>query len=53
MDLEVLEAQPIRPLAHLIRGATMEAALFIATADDPGKAREEMGKALRRLLEGL
>jgi AcrR family transcriptional regulator len=53
MDLEVVEAQPIGPLAHLIHGATMEAALFIATADDPGKAREEMGSALRRLLEGL
>lgn len=53
MDLEVVEAQPIGPLAHLIHGATMEAALFIATADDPEKAREEMGNALRRLLEGL
>ncbi len=53
MDLEVVEAQPIGPLAHLIHGATMEAALFIATADDPEKAREEMGSALRRLLEGL
>jgi AcrR family transcriptional regulator len=53
MDLEVVEAQPIGPLAHLIHGATMEAALFIATADDPERAREEMGNALRRLLEGL
>jgi AcrR family transcriptional regulator len=53
MELEVVEAQPIGPLAHLIHGATVEAALFIATADDPGKAREEMGSALRRLLEGL
>ena len=53
MDLEVVQAQPIGPLAHLIHGATMEAALVIATADDPEKAREEMGNALRRLLEGL
>ncbi len=53
MDLEVVEVQPIGPLAHLIHGATMEAALFIATTDDPENAREEMGNALRRLLEGL
>jgi Na+-translocating ferredoxin:NAD+ oxidoreductase RnfD subunit len=53
MNLGVVEAQPVGPLAHLIHGATMEAALFIATADDPQKAREEMGEALRRLLEGL
>jgi hypothetical protein len=31
----------------------MEAALYIATADDPEKAREDMGNALRLLLEGL
>jgi hypothetical protein len=48
-----VEPQPIRPLAHLIHAGAMEAALFIATADDPEKAREEMGTALRRLLEGL
>ena len=53
MDLEVVEAQPIRPLAHLIHAAAMAAALFIATADDSEKAREEMGNALRRLLERL
>jgi AcrR family transcriptional regulator len=53
MDLEVVEPQPIKPLAHLIHGATMEAALYIATADDPEKAREDMGNALRLLLEGL
>jgi AcrR family transcriptional regulator len=53
MDLEVVEPQPITPLAHLIHAGAMEAALFIATADDPEKAREEMGNALRRLLEGL
>ena len=53
MDLEVMERQPIRPLAHLIHGAAMEATLFIATADDPERAREEMGNALRRLLERL
>lgn len=53
MDLEVVELQPIRPLAHLIHAAAMGAALFIAIADDPEKAREEMGNALRRLLERL
>lgn len=53
MDREVLERQPVEPLAHLLHGATTEAAMYVAFSEDPGRAREEMGVALRRLLKGL
>jgi hypothetical protein len=34
-------------------GALDEAAMVIARADDPEVAREEMGRTVRHLLEGL
>ncbi len=49
----IIKRQPVGPLAHLLHGATIEAAMYVAFAQDPQKAREEMGGALRRLLEGL
>ena len=39
--------------AHVLLGALDEAAMVVARADDQGAAREEMGKTVRRLLEGL
>jgi AcrR family transcriptional regulator len=53
MDHGVIERQPVGPLAHLLHGATTEAAMYVAFSDNPEKVREEMGGVLRRLLEGL
>jgi AcrR family transcriptional regulator len=53
IDQGVIRRQPVGPLAHLLHGATTEAAMYVAFAEDPEKARDEVGGALRRLLEGL
>ncbi len=45
--------QPVRPLAHVLMGALDEAALLVARADDGGRTREEVGRTLSRLLDGL
>jgi AcrR family transcriptional regulator len=49
----LLDDQPARPLAHLLYGASIEAALYIVTADDPAAARAEAGASLARLYAGL
>jgi AcrR family transcriptional regulator len=48
-----LAKQPTRPLATVMIGALDEAAMAIATADDPKRARREIGQVLRRLIDGL
>jgi AcrR family transcriptional regulator len=48
-----LVSQPVRPLATVMIGALDEAAMAIATADDPKRAREEIGFVLRRLIDGM
>jgi AcrR family transcriptional regulator len=45
-----LEPQPVRPLAHLLHGALIGAALVIAASDDPRRVRTELGASLNRLL---
>jgi AcrR family transcriptional regulator len=49
----LIKQQPVAPLAHLILAAVNEAGLVIARSDDVAKAREEVGSALMRVLEGL
>jgi AcrR family transcriptional regulator len=49
----LIEKQPARPLTHLIGGALTEAAFAISQAADPGRAREEMGVAIKHILAGL
>lgn len=49
----VVEPQPLRPLALLIAGALSEACFYVADADDPVQAREEVGRLVVRILEGL
>jgi AcrR family transcriptional regulator len=44
---------PVEALAHLLLGALNQAAVSIATADNPSRARADAGVALRALLEGL
>ena len=47
------EGRTFRPLAHLVHGALIEAAMFIAAAEDPRRARREVGEGLDLLLRGL
>lgn len=49
----VVETQPLRPLASMLTGAIGEACTLIADADDPGTARDDVGRVLSRLLAGL
>jgi AcrR family transcriptional regulator len=48
-----LPRQPMRPLAHILIGALDEAAMAIATADDPKRARRETGEVLHRLIDAM
>ncbi|OMC47565.1 TetR family transcriptional regulator [Mycobacterium sp. IS-2888] len=48
-----LARQPMRPLAHILIGALDEAAMVIATADDPKRARRETGQVLHRLIDAM
>ena len=42
--------QPVEPLAHVLIGALDEASLYVATADDPTRARSEVGAVLTRIV---
>ncbi len=48
-----LSAQPLDALAHILLAAVDEAALFIASADDPPAGKEQAVTAVERLLTGL
>jgi AcrR family transcriptional regulator len=53
MDAGRIAEQPLRPLAHVLLGALDEAALYVARAEDPVAAREEMRTVLTGILRGL
>jgi AcrR family transcriptional regulator len=53
MQAGAISRQPVDVLAHLLVGALDEAAMVIAHATDPRRARTEVGAGLTRLLEGL
>jgi AcrR family transcriptional regulator len=53
IDGGLVERQPVEPLARVLLGALNGAALEIARAGDPAKARRQMRKAMDRLLSGL
>jgi AcrR family transcriptional regulator len=53
IDAGRLFPAPTRAVAHVLIGALDEAAMVVARADDVEAARAEMGKTVRRLLEGL
>ena len=48
-----ISKQSVRPLAHLLVAAIGEAAIMVATADDPKRARKDLEPAMRSLLYGL
>jgi AcrR family transcriptional regulator len=49
----VLRPQPVAPLAVLLMGLSNQAIAAIAGAENPVLAREQIGRAVHRLLEGL
>ncbi len=48
-----IPSQPVAPLAHVLVGALDEAALYVARADEPAAASEEMRAVLARVIAGL
>jgi AcrR family transcriptional regulator len=48
-----IRAQPAAPLAHVLMGAGDEAALYVAEAADPARARDEMLEALDQIIAGV
>jgi AcrR family transcriptional regulator len=53
MESGRIATQPVRPLAHLLVAAVGEAAIMVATSDDPGQARKDVEPSMRSLLYGL
>ncbi|MDQ3759237.1 MAG: TetR/AcrR family transcriptional regulator [Actinomycetota bacterium] len=53
MEAGRITRQPVTPLAHLLVAALGEAAIMVATSEDPAKARTEIEPALSGLLHGL
>lgn len=53
MKCGAIEQQASEPLTYMLLGAMQNTATFIAESADPEAAREEAGKVLKRLLEGL
>lgn len=49
----VIQALPLKTLALMLTGAILEGCMTIAHADDQSQAREDVGKVLTSLLEGL
>jgi AcrR family transcriptional regulator len=50
---DTVPTREIEPLAHLLMGAIMEAALVCATAENPKKAAKELSTGIKALLSGL
>jgi len=53
IEAGVIAPQPITPLAHLLLGALDEGALYVARAEDGGRARAEVEAIMDRLIDGL
>jgi AcrR family transcriptional regulator len=53
LDQVGLRPADVDPLAHLLLGALNEAALLVATADDPVRARREVGATVTLVLDRL
>jgi AcrR family transcriptional regulator len=53
MDAGVLRPQPVEPLAHVLFGGLVEAALYMAAAPNARKARADVGGVLDAVIDGL
>ena len=48
-----IQRAPIEPLAHVLFGGLVDAAMLIASAADPGAARRDVGRAVALVIRGL
>jgi AcrR family transcriptional regulator len=48
-----IRAQPVRPLAHVLMGASDEAAMYVAESADPAAARAEMIAVLDGVIDSM
>lgn len=53
MEARAVPGAPVEPLAHFLLGGLVETGLAVAHAEHPEAAREEAGRAITALLEGL
>ena len=53
MESGMIARRPVDPLAHILLGGLGEAAMMIASAEDPSAARREVEEPLIALVEGL
>jgi AcrR family transcriptional regulator len=53
MDAGAIRAAPVEPLAHVLLGGLMEAAMLLAASPDPRQARADAGRAVALLIDGL
>jgi AcrR family transcriptional regulator len=53
MEAGLVRQQPVRPLAHILMGASDEAALYVAEAADRPQARAEMIAVLDRIINAV
>ena len=53
IEAGMLPSVPVDALTALLFGALNEAAIVVATSDDPGAARDDMATALARVLDSL
>ena len=50
---DLLEPQPVEPLAHLLSSLGVGSAMYVAHADDPVAARREIAQCNERFVSGL
>jgi hypothetical protein len=48
-----IDSAPVEPLTKMLLAAVMAAAAYVATASDPGSARDEAGETVDLLLLSL
>ncbi|MDQ1439488.1 MAG: hypothetical protein QOK43_3117 [Acidimicrobiaceae bacterium] len=53
MSAGVIRKAPLEALSHVLLGGLVEGSMLLANAEDRGKARIEVGKAVRVLIDGL
>jgi AcrR family transcriptional regulator len=53
MERGLLAKRPVEPLAHIVLGALTEASMYIARSEDREAARDDVGRSVRAVLEGL
>jgi AcrR family transcriptional regulator len=53
IEIGRIPAQPIVPLGRILLGALREGALYLAGADDPAAAREQVGAVLNGIIESV